>query len=83
MAVSAIELRRRGYDDEDIAPYRTLAEILAGQKTRPRLLAPPEDPPASSAGAAGSVRPPCSPIRPPSRRMIPTGRRRCATMPKD
>jgi len=57
VAVSAIELRRRGYDDEDIAlartvqdanrragaPYRTLAEILAGQKARSRPSAPPED----------------------------------------
>ena len=57
MAVTAAELRRRGYSDDDIrlaqtvqeanrragAPSRTLAEVLAGQQARPRLAAPVED----------------------------------------
>jgi hypothetical protein len=57
MAVTAAELRRRGYSDDDIrlaqmtqeanrragAPARTLAEILAGQQARPRPAAPVED----------------------------------------
>ena len=57
MAVSVLELRRRGYDDDDIklalatqeahrragAPYRTLAEILAGKHAQPRPTAEPED----------------------------------------
>lgn len=57
MAITAAELRRRGYSDDDIrlaqtvqeanrragAPSRTLAEVLAGQKARPRPAAPVED----------------------------------------
>jgi hypothetical protein len=57
MAVSVLELRRRGYDDDNIklalatqdahrragAPYRTLAEILAGKHAQPRPTAAPED----------------------------------------
>ena len=57
MAVTTAELRRRGYSDDDIrlaqtvqeanrragAPSRTLAEVLAGQKARPRPAAPVED----------------------------------------
>jgi hypothetical protein len=57
MAVTAAELRRRGYSDDDIrlaqmtqeanrragAPSRTLAEVLAGQQARPRSAAPVED----------------------------------------
>ena len=57
MAVTAAELRRRGYSDDDIrlaqtvreanrragAPSRTLAEVLAGQQARPRPAAPVED----------------------------------------
>ena len=57
MAVSIAELRRRGYDENDIklaqatqaaqrkagAPARTLAEILAGRRARARPAAEPED----------------------------------------
>jgi hypothetical protein len=57
MAVSVLELHRRGHADDDIAlalatqdahrragaPYRTLAEILAGKTARPRPAAVPED----------------------------------------
>jgi hypothetical protein len=57
MAVSLRELRRRGYDDQDIAlaqatqdaqhragaPYRTISEILAGKHARPRPTAAPKD----------------------------------------
>ena len=57
MAITAAELRRRGYSDDDIrlaqmtqeanrragAPSRTLAEVLAGQQARPRPAAPVED----------------------------------------
>ena len=57
MAVSVLELRRRGYSEEDItlaritqdaqrragAPYRSLTEILAGQPARSRPSAPVED----------------------------------------
>lgn len=57
MAISTLQLRRCGYDDDDIklalatqdahrragAPYRTLAEILAGKHAQPRPTAAPED----------------------------------------
>ncbi|KDM65135.1 hypothetical protein [Acidiphilium sp. JA12-A1] len=57
MAITAAELRRRGYSDDDIrlaqtvqeanrragAPSRTLAEVLAGNQARPRPAAPVED----------------------------------------
>jgi hypothetical protein len=57
MAVSVLELRRRGHSEDDIAlaratqdahrragaPYRTLSEILAGQPARPRPSAAVED----------------------------------------
>jgi hypothetical protein len=57
MAITAAELRRRGYSDDDIrlaqtvqeanrragAPSRTLAEVLAGQQARSRPAAPIED----------------------------------------
>lgn len=57
MAITAAELRRRGYSDDDIrlaqtvqeanrragAPSRTLAEVLAGHPARPRPATPVED----------------------------------------
>jgi hypothetical protein len=69
MAVSTLELRRRGYDDEDIAlaqatqeaqrragaPYRTIPEILAGKHARPRPTATPEDLTARQLGRRGRL----------------------------
>ena len=68
MAVSVLELRRRGYSEDDIAlarvtqdahrragaPYRSLTEILAGQPARPRPSAPVEDLTASQLRRRGS-----------------------------